>query len=51
MITYSPNTEPVTAISPDIAKAIVLVKKDVKTIVKDATNKHGNYSYASVDAV
>jgi len=51
MITYSPNTEPVTAISADIAKAIVLVKKDVKTIVKDAENKHGNYKYASVDAV
>jgi hypothetical protein len=53
MITYpSPTTpDPISAIPPDIAKAIVLVKKDVKTIVKDAENKHGNYKYASVDAV
>jgi hypothetical protein len=38
-------------IPASIIKAIVKVKKAVGMIAKDAENKHGNYRYASVDAI
>jgi len=45
-----PPTRRLPPMPPEIAKAIVAVNKQVKSLGKDANNPHGKYKYTSVDA-
>lgn len=44
------TTEPHPTMPPEIAKAIIAVNKQVKSLAKDENNKYANFRYASVDA-
>lgn len=46
-----PNKSPVDKIPPSIVKAICRVQSGIAAVKQDGKNQHGNYKYASTDAV